>query len=106
MKMNDKELLGLKIRTIRKNKKITQEMLSEKIDISPRQMVKIEMGQAYPSLETLKKIASALNVPIQSLFENDYYESPEILKEKIRQKLESLDEKNIRFLYLVAANLD
>lgn len=104
--MNDKELLGLKIRTIRKNKKITQEMLSEKIDISPRQMVKIEMGQAYPSLETLKKIASALNVPIQSLFENDYYESPEILKEKIRQKLESLDEKNIRFLYLVAANLD
>ena len=104
--MNDKELLGLKIRTIRKNKKITQEMLSEKIDISPRQMVKIEMGQAYPSWETLKKIASALNVPIQSLFENDYYESPEILKEKIRQKLESLDEKNIRFLYLVAANLD
>ena len=104
--MNDKELLGLKIRTIRKNKKITQEMLSEKIDISPRQMVKIEMGQAYPSLETLKKIASALNVSIQSLFENDYYESPEILKEKIRQKLESLDEKNIRFLYLVAANLD
>lgn len=104
--MNDKELLGLKIRTIRKNKKITQEMLSEKIDISPRQMVKIEMGQAYPSLETLKKIASALNVSIQSLFENDYYESPEILKEKIRQKLEILDEKNIRFLYLVAANLD
>lgn len=104
--MNDKELLGLKIRTIRKSKKITQEMLSEKIDISPRQMVKIEMGQAYPSLETLKKIASALNVPIQSLFENDYYESPEILKEKIRQKLEILNEKNIRFLYLVAANLD
>lgn len=104
--MNDKELLGLKIRTIRKSKKITQEMLSEKIDISPRQMVKIEMGQAYPSLETLKKIAFALNVPIQSLFENDYYESPEILKEKIRQKLEILDEKNIRFLYLVAANLD
>ena len=104
--MNDKELLGLKIRTIRKNKKITQEMLSEKIDISPRQMVKIEMGQAYPSLETLKKIASALNVPIQSLFENDYYESPEILKEKIRQKLERKKKKNIRFLYLVAANLD
>ncbi len=104
--MNDKELLGLKIRTIRKSKKITQEMLSEKIDISPRQMVKIEMGQAYPSLETLKKLASALQVPIQSLFENDYYESTEILKEKIRQKLEILDEKNTRFLYLVITNLD
>ncbi len=104
--MNDKELLGLKIRTIRKSKQITQEMLAEKIDISPRQMVKIEMGQAYPSLETLKKLASALQVPIQSLFENDYYESTEILKEKIRQKLEILDEKNTRFLYLVITNLD
>ncbi len=104
--MNDKELLGLKIRTIRKSKKITQEMLSEKVDISPRQIVKIEMGQAYPSLETLKNIAEALEVPIQSLFENDYYESSEILKEKIKRKVEGLDEKTTRFVYLVVSNLD
>ncbi len=104
--MNDKELLGLKIRTIRKSKKITQETLSEKIDISPRQMVKIEMGQAYPSLDTLKKIAAALNVPIQSLFENDYYDNTENLKKKLHEKINILDEKNTRFLYIVASNLD
>ncbi|MCD7879212.1 MAG: helix-turn-helix domain-containing protein, partial [Candidatus Gastranaerophilales bacterium] len=74
--------------------------------ISPRQMVKIEMGQAYPSLETLKKIADSLNVPIQSLFENDYYDSPEALKQKIRKKVDILDEKTTRFLYLIVSNLD
>jgi len=104
--MNEKECLGLKIRTIRKSKKMTQEELSEIVDISPRQMVKIEMGQAYPSVGTLKNIAQALDIPIQSLFETDCYDKTENLKQKIIDKLHKLDERNTRFLYIVASNLD
>lgn len=104
--MSTKKLLGAKIRYLRKSKKIAQEKLSEMADISPRQMVRIEMGQSFPTIENLEKIASALGVPIQSLFENDYYDSIENLKQKLHEKIEILDEKNTRFLYLVANNLD
>lgn len=103
--MNDKKQLGLKIRTLRKSKKITQEKLSEIVDISPRQMVKIEMGQVYPSIEVLQKIACALDVSIVNLFDNEYYGDFEILKEKLHSKIDKLNEKNIRFLYIVASNL-
>ncbi len=104
--MSTKELLGAKIRYIRKSKKIAQEKLAELADISPRQMVRIEMGQCFPTIENLEKIAKALNVSIQSLFENDYYDSIENLKEKIQKKLDMLDENNTKFLYLILSNLD
>lgn len=104
--MSTKKLLGAKIRYLRKSKKIAQEKLSEMADISPRQMVRIEMGQSFPTIENLEKIAAALNVPIQTLFENDYYDSTESLKKKLYEKVEQLDEKNTRFLYIVASNLD
>ena len=104
--MDDKKRLGLKIRTIRKSKKITQEKLSEMVCISPRQMVKIEMGYAFPSVENLQKIAAALEVSIQALFENDYYDCTETLKEKLIEKINILDERNTKFLYIVASNLD
>lgn len=104
--MSAKETLGAKIRYLRKSKKIAQEKLSEMADISPRQLVRIEMGQSFPTLENLEKIASALGVSIQSLFENDYYDNTENLKQKLYEKINLLDEKNTRFLYIVASHLD
>ena len=44
----DKEILGKKIKQIRIEKGISQEKLSEKIDISPRQMCTIENGNSFP----------------------------------------------------------
>lgn len=104
--MTVKELLGAKIRYIRKSKNIAQEKLSEMAEISPRQMVRIEMGQSFPTIDNLEKIASALGVTIQSLFENDYYDNSENLKQKLYECIQNLDDKNTRFLYLVASHLD
>lgn len=104
--MTAKKLLGTKIRYIRKSKNIAQEKLSEMADISPRQMVRIEMGQSFPTLDNLERIAQALGVSIQSLFENDYYDTEENLKQKLVEKVMTLDEKNTRFLYVVASHLD
>lgn len=104
--MTAKELLGAKIRYIRKSKNIAQEKLSEMAEISPRQMVRIEMGQSFPTIDNLEKIASALGVSIQSLFENDYYDNSENLKQKLYEKISKLNDKNTRFLYIVASHLD
>ena len=92
--MISKKAIGIKIKTLRKDKKITQEKFSEIIDVSTRHMVNIEMGYIYPSIETLEKISMALNVPIQSFFEDDeynkYYEKNEVIKMKLSEKLEKI----------------
>lgn len=91
--MDSENLLGAKIRHLRKSKNISQEKLSEMAGISPRQMIRIELGRSKPTLDNLEKIAIALGVSIQSLFENDYYETINILKKKLHEKIEALDEK-------------
>lgn len=104
--MSTVNLLGKKIRHLRKSKNISQEILSEMAEISPRQMIRIELGQSLPTLENLEKIALALNVTVQSLFDNDYYADINTLKNKLYKKIDNLNEQNTRFLYIVASQLD
>ena len=64
----DKELIGRKIRQIRKERGLSQEELSEKIDISPRHMCTIENGNSFPSIETFIKISEILDIDINEFF--------------------------------------
>ena len=43
-------------------RKITQEELAELMDLSPRQLQRIENGESTPSLKTLQKLISILNI--------------------------------------------
>lgn len=97
--MDSENLLGAKIRHLRKSKNISQEKLSEMAGISPRQMIRIELGRSKPTLDNLEKIAIALGVSIQSLFENDYYETINILKKKLHEKLRLSMKKYEVFVY-------
>ena len=51
--MNTKELLGLKVKEIRRMRKITQEKLSEIIGVDNGYISKLEVGQNFPSIGTL-----------------------------------------------------
>ena len=55
--------LGNAIKTLRKQKKITQKQLAELSDISTNALCSIETGQSFPSMATIGKICSSLNVP-------------------------------------------
>lgn len=46
----------------RKNLGFTQEKLAELLDISPRQLQRIETGKTETSLKTLKKLIKILNI--------------------------------------------
>ena len=62
--MNDielKTLLGLKIKHYRNQLKLTQEELGKKINRTQRQVSLIELGESFPSPQTLINIASAFN---------------------------------------------
>ncbi len=61
------ELLGQRIRMYRKERKYTLEKLAEKLDVSTTFIGQIERASGKPSLETLVKIASALEVSTDAL---------------------------------------
>ncbi len=66
--MNIKKLLGEKVKRLRKMRGFTQEQFAEMIDITPRNLCRVEAGQSFVTSETLDKILIALNVSADILF--------------------------------------
>ena len=64
--LNYKEI-GKRIQTKRKEIQITQEKLSEIIDVSPSYISEIERGSSICSLATLTTIANTLNASLDYL---------------------------------------
>jgi transcriptional regulator with XRE-family HTH domain len=60
---------GEKLRLIRKSKGISMEKLSELTSFESSQISRIELGQINTSLDTVFKLAKALNVSTKELFD-------------------------------------
>ncbi|MBI5185950.1 MAG: helix-turn-helix domain-containing protein [Nitrospinae bacterium] len=97
MKKSSKELLGARIKELRKAKKLSQEQLSEKVGIDPKHLSRIEVGRGFPSLDTLEKLATALAVELKDFFEFAHSTKN---KKELRESLCSLaneaDEEKLR----------
>lgn len=61
---------GQRVRTLRKEKGLSQEELAKLIDRDVRSVNAIENGNRNPTLETIVKIAKALNTGVATLFTN------------------------------------
>lgn len=106
--MNDNEIkkvFGKKIKEYREKLQLSQEELSEKLEITQRQVSMIERGLSFPKLSTLNKLSQIFNCNIQDLFDNDYLQSETLLKEKLKNIIETSSYDKIKTLYLVAKNL-
>lgn len=103
--MDNKKLLGKRIKEIRKFKGFTQEQLSEMIDIETSSLSGIESGRFFPSLHVLDKIASVLDVELVEFFRFSSVDIPKDLDKEILSIIDKLDEKNKQIIYkfLVAA---
>src|SRR6056300_309089 len=58
----NKNLLGLRIKELRKQKGMSQEFLAEESGLSLRTIQRIENGETNPTGESLKRLSNALNV--------------------------------------------
>ncbi len=67
--MNFKKQVGIRVKAVRTLKNITQEQLSEKIDISPQALSRIERGDNFLSAELLEKLARILQVKPSAFFD-------------------------------------
>ncbi|NDV82225.1 helix-turn-helix domain-containing protein [Bacteroides sp. 51] len=61
--------MELRIKEVSKGKGVTIVSLAEMIGVAQPTMSNLANGKTTPSLETLEKIANALNVPVTELFE-------------------------------------
>lgn len=63
------DIVGINIREIRKQKKLTQEELAEKCDLQTSYLAGVERGDRNITLQTLEKIAKGLDVNAKQLLE-------------------------------------
>ena len=93
-----RELLGARIKELRKNRKLTQEQLSEKINIDPKHLSRIEVGKSYPSLDTLENISKALNVEMKDLFEFVHLQRGRTIADNLKELLNEASEDKQRLI--------
>lgn len=95
--MKELKLFGMRIKELRTIRKLSQEQLAEKVAISPKYMSRIEMGQQFPSINVITKLANALQVELKDFFEFAHeVRNTKELKEIINGLLKETDEELLR----------
>ena len=69
--MDKKKMVGLRIKTMRQSRKMTQADLAKAIDQSQSSITMYETGRREPDFETLEALADVFNVPISSFMTDD-----------------------------------
>ena len=69
--LNVGKRFGVHVRTLRHARQLTQEEVAERSELSVDAVRRIERGAFSPSLETVNKLASGLDVSLRTLF-NDF----------------------------------
>ena len=67
----DKYVTGAVIKTLRENKKMTQEELAEKIFVSSKAVSKWETGQGFPDISLMEPLAKALDISVIELLSGE-----------------------------------
>lgn len=68
--------VGERVRSLRRERKIAQDALANRIGIERSTLQRIEYGKTRTTLDTLWAIADALGVPVTRLLADDWSTSP------------------------------
>lgn len=89
--------LGERLSYLRDSRKLTQSELSKKAKVSQSTIAQIESGKKDPSVTTLKKLASALDVHMAILFASDDVHVFDM--KKMKDKYKSVDKLHPTLYY-------
>jgi len=90
MKDKENEIIGLRIKQFRLNAKLTQGQLAEKADVDTNNLSRIERAQTTPTLETVLKLASALEITPNDILLQSYEAPKELLDAEIVKLLKDM----------------
>lgn len=97
--------IGLRIRKLRKQKFWTQEKLSEKAEITPDYLCRIELGKKHPSLKTILLIANALDTTVDDLLIDVQKKNILDMKKEETSLLAGCTKKQKHFLMAICRNI-
>ena len=83
--MFDQKIFGEKLRNHRKNLKMSQEEVADKIGISPQAVSKWENGDCLPDCYNLKLLSEIYNISLDVLLETETSKSIDQVSSKIEQ---------------------
>lgn len=101
--MDIKSNLGIRIKELRKQRRLSQEKLAELVDISQNALSYIETGDNFCSADTLEKIIAALEIDPQELFDFGHFKSNDELLNEINHILNKNPEKIPDFYKILKA---
>jgi transcriptional regulator with XRE-family HTH domain len=101
-----RQLLGARIKELRRLRELSQEKLAEMINIDPKHLSRIEVGRSFPSMDTLAGMAKSLRVELKDFFEFTHQKksSQEITKD-ISKLLKEADGEKLRLVLRVVRAL-
>ena len=100
-----KELLGERIRELRKVRGLTQEQFAELIEVEQKHVSRLELGKSFPTIERLEKIAHALQIPLKDIFDFIHLADQDTRSTSIDEMLKGLNEENQKIAYKILSGI-
>lgn len=100
-----KDLLGARVKEIRKTRQLSQERLAEKVGLEPKQISRIEGGKSSPSMDTLEAIARELQVEMKDLLDYQHLQKEVNIEDQAIQILRMMDDKTKRLAIRILRTL-
>lgn len=99
-----KKTLGEIVYETRKSKKMSQEILAEKVGVCKRTIMDVEKGTANPKFELLYMLVRELNLPLNQIFYQDL-DKVSNLREELMREVKNCSEKEMQFILMVVKGL-
>ena len=96
-----KELLGARIKEIRKLRGLSQERLAELIEVEPGHLSRIEVGKSYPTIDRLERIARVLETPMGDFFDYMHLDNQATRVRNIEEIVKGLPEEYQQIVYKI-----
>lgn len=95
-------IIGERLKQARINKKLTQEKLAEKLDVSVAFLSRIERGSSHISLNRLNQICNILGVSEGEILNGTSSDSSSYLNKDFSNLLKNCPPEKINMIYKVA----
>lgn len=100
------KIIGQRIRNYRTEKGLSQEKLAEMSGCHPTYIGQVERGEKNATLESIDKIASAMDIPLSKLFEKMGEDSSDSIPLKCYELVASKSKAEQEHLYKMLVEMD
>jgi transcriptional regulator with XRE-family HTH domain len=101
-------VIGERLKDLRELKKMSQGDVEKQTGLLRCYISRVENGHTVPSVETLEKMARALNIPLYRLFTDDaHVKVPDLPKQKlVHRAVNPKDERELRSFAKLFSRMD